>query len=99
MVWRILHPMNALTDGARRIENGDLSKPVVYKGKDEFASVCKAFNHMQEHLSKEKEKTAVYQRALTDLITGISHDLRTPLTSVKGYIKGLRDGVANTSEK
>ncbi|KUO65199.1 MAG: hypothetical protein APF84_08685 [Gracilibacter sp. BRH_c7a] len=99
MVWRILRPLNALSDGAKRIENGDFSKPVVYTGKDEFASVCTAFNHMQEHLLKEREKTAAYERARTDLIAGISHDLRTPLTSVKGYIKGLRDGVANTPEK
>ena len=35
----------------------------------------------------------------TDLVSGISHDLRTPLTSVKGYLKGMRDGVANTPEK
>jgi signal transduction histidine kinase len=99
MVWLILRPLNALADGAKRIENGDLSKPVVYTGKDEFASVCTAFNRMQEHLLQEREKTAAYERARTDLITGISHDLRTPLTSVKGYIKGVRDGVANTPEK
>ncbi|MEA4846919.1 MAG: HAMP domain-containing sensor histidine kinase [Clostridiaceae bacterium] len=99
MVWRILRPLNALSDGSKRIENGDFSKPVVYTGKDEFASVCTAFNQMQEHLLKEREKTAAYEKARTDLIAGISHDLRTPLTSVKGYIKGLRDGVANTPEK
>lgn len=99
MVWSILRPLNALADGAKRIEKGDLTKPVVYAGKDEFASVCTAFNHMQEHLLKEREKTAAYERARTDLLTGISHDIRTPLTSVKGYIKGLRDGVANTPEK
>lgn len=99
MVWRILRPLDALSEGAKRIENGDLSKPVVYTGKDEFASVCTAFNHMQEHLMQEREKTAAYERARTDLIAGISHDLRTPLTSVKGYIKGMLDGVARTSEK
>lgn len=99
MVWRILRPLNALTEGAKRIEKGDFSEPVVYTGKDEFASVCTAFNRMQEHLLKERERTAAYERARMDLIAGISHDLRTPLTSVKGYIKGLRDGVAGTPEK
>ena len=99
MAWRILQPLNALSDGAKRIENGDFSQPIVYSGKDEFEAVCIAFNHMQEHLLKEREKNAAYERARTDLITGISHDLRTPLTSVKGYIKGLLDGVANTPEK
>lgn len=99
MAWRILRPLNALSDGAKRIENGDLSKPIVYTGKDEFASVCTAFNQMQKHLLIERQKTAAYEKARMDLIAGISHDLRTPLTSVKGYIKGLRDGVASTPEK
>lgn len=99
MVWRILRPLNALSDCAKRIESGDLSKPVIYTGKDEFTPVCTAFNNMQEHLLEERQKTKAYEKARTDLITGISHDLRTPLTSVKGYIKGLRDGVADTPEK
>lgn len=99
MAWRVLRPLNALTRGANRIENGDFSQPIDYDGNDEFAHVCAAFNHMQEYLLKERQKNAAYETARTDMIAGISHDLRTPLTSVKGYIKGLRDGVANTPEK
>jgi len=45
------------------------------------------------------EKSAKYEKARTEMISGISHDLRTPLTSVKGFIKGMIDGVANTPEK
>jgi len=99
MAWRVLRPLKALSNGAKRIEGGDLSEPIIHKGKDEFAEVAAAFNHMQESLLEERKKTAAYEKARTDLIAGISHDLRTPLTSVKGYIKGLRDGVANTPEK
>ena len=99
MAWRVLRPLKALSNGAKRIESGDLSVPIVHKGKDEFAEVAAAFNHMQESLLEERKKTAAYEKARTDLIAGISHDLRTPLTSVKGFIKGLRDGVANTPEK
>ena len=95
----VLRPVNALTQAARRIEQGDFSQPVGYSGQDEFTAVCAAFEHMQCHLLHEREKNAAYERARTDLVAGISHDLRTPLTSVKGYIKGLRDGVANTPEK
>ena len=95
----ILRPVNALTDAARRIEAGDYSQGVGYDGKNEFTSVCAAFEHMQRHLLLEREKNAAYEKARTDLVAGISHDLRTPLTSVKGYLKGLRDGVANTPEK
>ena len=97
-VKQLMRPVNALADAAQRVERGDLSRPVDYHGKDEFASVCAAFDHMQRHLLAEREKNAAYEQARTDLVAGISHDLRTPLTSVKGYIKGLRDGVANTPE-
>ena len=96
---RILKPITELSKGARRIEEGNLSVPVVYEGKDEFAEVCDAFNHMQTHLKEEQEKNTAYEKARIDLVAGISHDLRTPLTSIKGYVKGLRDGVANTPKK
>lgn len=99
MMGKLLRPMEELTAGARRIEQGDLGTPVCYTGDGEFATVCSAFNQMQQHLLEEREKNAAYEKARTDLVAGISHDLRTPLTSVKGYIKGMRDGVANTPEK
>ena len=99
LVKRIMRPINALTAGANRIVQGNLSEPVVYEGKDELAPVCSTFNQMQSHLQEERDRNASYEKARTDMVAGISHDLRTPLTSVKGYIKGLRDGVANTPEK
>ncbi|MBN7773836.1 sensor histidine kinase [Clostridium aminobutyricum] len=99
LVKRIMRPISALTEGAKRIVQGNLSEPVIYDGKDELAPVCSTFNQMQSHLQKERERNAVYEKARTEMIAGISHDLRTPLTSVKGYIKGLRDGIVNTPEK
>ena len=98
-VRQILRPVNALVQAAQRVESGDLSTPVGYQGEDEFSGVCAAFDHMQQHLLTEREKNARYEQARTDLVAGISHDLRTPLTSVQGYLKGLRDGVASTEEK
>ena len=96
---KLLQPVDALAQAAGRIETGDFTQAIDYQGRDEFAPVCAAFNRMQEHLLAEQEKSAAYERARTDLVAGISHDLRTPLTSVKGYIKGLRDGVAQTPER
>lgn len=101
-IWigrRIMRPINALTDAANRIVQGNLSEPIIFDGKDELNSVCFTFNQMQRHLQIERERNASFEKARTDMIAGISHDLRTPLTSVKGYIKGLRDGVANTPQK
>ncbi len=98
-VRKLLQPVDTLTRAAGRVEAGDFTQSIDYPGRDEFAPVCAAFNRMQEHLLEEQEKNAAYERARTDLVSGISHDLRTPLTSVKGYIKGLRDGVAQTPER
>ena len=98
-VKQLLQPVEELTEAAQRVERGELSQPLNYGKQDEFTAVFTAFDHMQEHLLAEREKNAAYERARTDLVAGISHDLRTPLTSVKGYLKGLRDGVANTPEK
>lgn len=82
MAWQVLRPLKALSNGAKRIESGNLSEPIIHKGKDEFAEVIAAFNHMQESLLEERKKSAAYEKARTDLIAGISHDLRTDRKSV-----------------
>lgn len=99
LVKRIMKPVDDLTDAAKRIKEGNLKEPITYTGVDEFEIVCTSFNQMQSHLLEEQEKIEIYEKARTDMVSGISHDLRTPLTSVKGYIKGLKDGIANTPEK
>ena len=57
-----------------------------------------AFNAMQSHILEEQEKRQEYEKARTNMIAGISHDLRTPLTAISGSIKGVLDGVASTPE-
>ncbi len=99
LVNQIMIPIKKLINGAERIEQGNLDEPIIYNGEDEFEMVCGSFNKMQESLKAGMEKNAAYEKARTDLVSGISHDLRTPLTSVKGYIKGVKDGIANTPEK
>jgi len=95
----ILIPVEQLIQATRRVDEGNLDVPIGYQRKDEFYEVCLTFDLMQRHLKEGIEQKEAYERARTGMIAGISHDLRTPLTSVKGYIKGLKDGVATTPKK
>lgn len=95
----IMEPLDALAEGAKRIEENDLTQDIAYAGELEFENVCAVFNDMQESILAEQEKNRKYEKARTDMIAGISHDLRTPLTAMKGTIKGLMDGVASTPEQ
>ncbi|EET61066.1 ATPase/histidine kinase/DNA gyrase B/HSP90 domain protein, partial [Marvinbryantia formatexigens DSM 14469] len=69
------------------------------EGEREFEDVCANFNEMRASLLEAQEKNRKYEKARTDMIAGISHDLRTPLTAIRGTIKGLLDGVAATPER
>lgn len=91
----IMEPLDALAEGAKRIKENDLTQDIAYTGELEFENVCAVFNDMQESILAEQEKNRKYEKARTDMIAGISHDLRTPLTAMKGTIKGLMDGVVS----
>ena len=96
---RVMEPLDELVRGAERIRDGNLREPIAYRGEAEFENVCRAFNDMQQRILENEEQRARDEKARTNMITGISHDLRTPLTSIQGYIKGVLDGVADTPPK
>ena len=94
----IMLPVDLLVAGTTRVKNGNLKEPIEYTGEEEFEKVCQTFNDMQSMILEDKRQRERYDQARTDMITGISHDLRTPLTSIQGYIKGVLDGVASDEE-
>ena len=95
----VMEPLEKLLEGAERIQNGNLQEEIQYQGEKEFENVCHTFNEMQKTMLNDQEQRMKNEKARTDMVTGISHDLRTPLTSIQGYIKGVLDGVANTPKK
>lgn len=99
LVSHIMEPLDALADGAERIRKNDLTQDIEYSGDAEFENICHTFNEMREAILAGQEKNRKYEKARTDMIAGISHDLRTPLTAIRGTIKGLLDGVASTPER
>lgn len=98
LIEHITNPLDALSKGAKRMKEGNFSEPVKYKGDIEFEYVCEAFNEMQEHITEANAEKESYEKMRVEMVAGISHDLRTPLTAIRGTIKGLKDGVAATPE-
>ena len=96
---RIITPVDKLMKANEKIKNGNYDELIEYKGEYEFEQLCDSFNNMQITLKEEKERDIKWQKTKQDMISGISHDLKTPLTSIKGYIKGIKDGVADSKEK
>lgn len=95
---KIERPLDILSDGVRQISDGNLEHRIDYKEQDEFAPVCADFNEMAARLKASEERTAQHEQSRKELLVGISHDLRSPLTSIRAYVEGLLDGVAKTSE-
>ncbi len=98
-VWRrIEQPLEQLSDGVRQISDGNLDYRLEYAGKDEFLPVCQDFNDMAGRLKESVERSRREEESRKELMAGLSHDLRTPLTSIQAYVEGLLDGVAKTPE-
>ena len=92
----IREPLDILSDGVIQIGQGNLEHRIRYEAQDEFAPVCQAFNEMASRLKVSVEQTQQNEENRKLLLAGLSHDLRSPLTSLRAYTEGLMDGVAET---
>lgn len=95
----ISKPLRELSSGANEIANGNLDYVIDYDSTNEIGVTVKSFNHMTDRLKQSLERQNSIEESRKEMIAGVAHDLRTPLTSVKGYVEGLMDGIANTPEK
>lgn len=95
----ISKPIKKLSEGANEIANGNLDYVIDYDSTNEIGTTVKSFNHMSKRLKKSIDEQNRIEETRKEMIAGVAHDLRTPLTSVKGYVEGLMDGIANTPEK
>lgn len=98
LIRHIMKPLDALEKAAGNMKQGDYTHQISYEGDREFENVCASFNEMQNQVCASQEKQEAYERARTDMVAGISHDLRTPLTAIRGTVKALQDGMAKTPE-
>lgn len=85
--------LSLLQKGAQRIARGDFSARVYLTEVDELSEVAEAFNRMGDELQKSFARQKELEQARRDLLVAVSHDLRTPLTSIRAMIEALADGV------
>lgn len=95
----IMKPIRQLTDATRRISNGDLDFTIASDDKDEFGDLCNDFEAMRKRLKESAETSMTEELEHRELLSNISHDLKTPITAIKGYVEGIMDGVADSPEK
>ena len=92
-------PLAKLQEAAQNIKDGNLDFEISAEADDEFGELCRDFEEMRLRLKANAEEKIEYDRENKELISNISHDLKTPVTAIKGYAEGIMDGVADTPEK
>ncbi len=95
----VMVPLNQLKKAAQNIRDGNLDFTVEGNGVKEVNDLCEDFEEMRKRLKESAEEKVAFDRDNKELISNISHDLKTPITAVKGYVEGIMDGVADTPEK
>jgi signal transduction histidine kinase len=94
----VLQPLKEIYHATEEMIEGNLDYKIRYGKQDEIGRFIHGFDLMRGHLKKSIEQQQQYERARKQLIASISHDLRTPLASIKGYVEGLEDGIAKNEE-
>lgn len=95
----IIKPLNILRIATMQIGEGNLDNPVHVNSCDEIGILCRDFEEMRIRLKSMLEERIQYENDTREMMSNISHDLKTPLTAIKGYSEGLIDGIAKTPEK
>lgn len=94
-----VRPIKKLRLATENIKNGNLDFDLDVDGSRELVELCDDFDNMRKRLKINAEDKLKFDQESKELISNISHDLKTPITAIKGYVEGIMDGVADTPEK
>lgn len=99
--WRILRPLGEIGSSAKAIIKGnyDLEVVRVYEkviSENEVGDLIFSFELMRDELKEKQLREEALKKSQQELISCISHDLKTPISTIKAYSEGLRDGIART---
>ena len=95
----VVGPLERMQIATQNIKEGNLDFELEVEVDDEIGQLCRDFEEMRMRLKDTAAETVEYDRRSKELISNISHDLKTPITAIKGYVEGIMDGVADTPEK
>lgn len=84
---RLVRPLHALTGAAQRMRDGESPSHVVVAADNEIGRLAAAFNDMTEHRARLEEQRKA-------LVSDVAHELRTPLSNIRGWLEGAQDGIA-----
>lgn len=96
---RVLRPIKELQKAALNIKEGNLDFEVLACEDMELNELCQSFDEIRKKLKQTAEQQHRSKEERNLLMANLSHDMRTPVTTIKGYIEGIKDGVADTPEK
>ena len=88
-----------IISGVERMKSGDLMEEIPVQGEDEFSEIAASINEMRQNLYETMESQKAVEKTKDELITNVAHDLRTPLTSILGYLDLLTQGDFLTEEQ
>lgn len=96
---QIVNPLIRLKNAALQIKKGNYDFSLKAPSKDEIGALFQSFEEARRRLEESEETKKKYEQNRNELITNISHDLKTPITTIKGYVEGILDRVPKSKEK
>lgn len=96
---RVFQPIADLHQGVQEIARGNYDVKIESRVKNEIGGLIGSFNDMAARLQATEKLKQEYEENRKALITNISHDLKTPITSIQGYVEAILDGTADATEK